>query len=265
MKWLKAGRLFQWLGSLIFLLWGCGINAPASGSYPVEHDLWDELLREHVEGSGKVDYAGFREDSSRLNAYLKLLEGNHPNRKHWSREERLAYWINAYNAFTVKLVCDHYPVESIKDIRRGIPFVNSVWDLKFIRIEGGVYDLNKIEHGIIRKNFEEPRIHFALNCASASCPDLRPEAYTAEKLEQQLTEQTVRFLSDPEKNRISPERLEISRIFFWYKGDFKKGGKGIRAFIGKYTGEKIDANTPVDYIPYDWSLNDIEKNGKHDN
>jgi hypothetical protein len=160
--------------------------------------------------------------------------------------------------FTVKLVCDHYPVGSIKDIRRGIPFVNSVWDIKFIEIEGIGYDLNNIEHGIIRKEFDEPRIHFALNCASASCPDLRPEAYTAEKLESQLDEQTIAFLSDTTKNRISVDKLELSRIFFWYKGDFRQGGKGLQTFIDQHTTKRVDVNAKIDYRPYDWSLNDVK-------
>ena len=246
---------------LCFIVWlgsGCGVNSSLSNSRPIAHTLWNELLVKHVKPSGRVDYKGFIRDSLQLNEYLRLLEGHHPNGKNWSRKERLAYWLNAYNAFTVKLICDHYPVESIKDIRRGIPFVNSVWDIKFIQIEGKNYDLNNIEHGIVRKEFDEPRIHFALNCASASCPDLRAEAYVAEKLESQLKGQTIAFLLDTTKNHISSEKLEVSRIFFWYKGDFKQKGKGVREFIEAYTEVSIDSGAKIDYKTYDWLLNDIE-------
>ena len=148
---------------------------------PVKHDLWDQLLKKHVNAEGFVDYKGMIRDSAQLNQYLELLQSAHPQRS-WSREEQMAYWINAYNAFTVKLIVDHYPVSSIKDIKNGIPFVNTVWDIKFINIQGQEYDLNAIEHGILRKNFRDGRLHAAVNCASFSCPPLRAEAYTAERL-----------------------------------------------------------------------------------
>lgn len=237
------------------LMSGCKVSDYASDAKPVEHRIWDSLLQKHVTVEGRVDYNGFRADSSRLNDYLDLLRQHHPNKKHWSREERLAYWINAYNAFTVKLVADHYPVESIKDIKNGVPFVNTVWDIKFIEIEGQTYDLNNIEHGIIRPRFEEPRIHFAVNCAAISCPKLSNRAYTPEKLDAQLTQAAQSFLADEGKNRLNAGAVQLSKIFNWYGGDFKTGGQTLLAYINQYAPVEIRENAEVSYLEYDWSLN----------
>ncbi|NRB64928.1 MAG: DUF547 domain-containing protein [Saprospiraceae bacterium] len=247
-----------WTGiflSIIASLPSCKVKEYVSDSKPVDHSLWDQLTRKHVHPEGYVDYAGFVADSNLLVAYLDMLSENHPNDTYWSRDQQLAYWINAYNAFTVKLIVDHYPVIGIKEIKNGIPFVNTVWDIKFIRIEGQSYDLNNIEHGIIRQKFNEPRIHFAVNCASVSCPNLRNEAYTAPKLDQQLSEQTYRFLADINKNEILEDQLYLSKIFFWYGTDFKKNGKKVTDFIRKYTDHKISDNPKVKYLEYDWNLN----------
>ena len=240
---------------LCLVLLSCSITGQPSDSSPVDHDIWDELVSRHVKSNGRVDYKGFIRDSVKLNSYLDLLSGNHPNSEHWSREESMAYWINAYNAFTVKLIVDNYPVESIKDVKRGIPMVNSVWDIKFIEIEGQEYDLNNIEHSILRKEYDEPRIHFAVNCASVSCPDLLNEAYTPDKLESQLNMQARRFLSDESKNRISENQVEISKIFQWFKGDFTKEGSLIE-FLDKYTDTDIDEKAKVGHLSYDWNLNE---------
>ncbi len=238
------------------MLSSCAVKNYPSNSLPVRHDLWDKLVQQHVSSEGWVDYPGFLRDSSRLHQYLELLKNNHPNDQHWTPQQQLAYWINAYNAFTVKLIIDHYPLESIKDIKNGIPFVNTVWDIKFIQIEGATYDLNNIEHGIIRAKFDEPRIHFAVNCASKSCPRLRNEAYTADRLDEQLTDQARAFLEDPSKNVVSPEYLQLSRIFQWYRGDFTGGGSFID-FLNLYAPVTIEAGAKVNYLDYDWTLNEL--------
>jgi len=241
--------------SIITTLQSCKVKDYASDSKPIGHGMWDKLTKKHVTPEGYVDYKGFLEDSVQVKAYLALLSNHHPNDEFWSRDERLAYWINAYNAFTVKLIMDHYPVQSIKDIKNGIPFVNTVWDIQFIDIEERTYDLNNIEHGIIRPKFEEPRIHFAVNCASVSCPRLRNEAYTAERLDEQLTDQTKSFLADESKNEISENRLELSKLFTWYGGDFTKDGQTVIGFVQKYSDQKISDDAEVEYIDYDWDLN----------
>ena len=164
-------------------------------------------------------------------------------------------WLNAYNAFTVKLIVDNYPVNSIKDIKNGIPFVNTVWDIKFIRIEGATYDLNNIEHGIIRARFEEPRIHFAVNCASKSCPKLANRAFVSNKLDEQLTDAAKSFLRQSDENQIAKNHLKLSKIFSWYGGDFKKEGSLID-YLNKYSEITIDDNAKIDFLDYDWSLNE---------
>ena len=232
------------------------LNPQDQDSWPVSHELWDKLLKKYVDEKGMVNYVGFMQDSSQLKAYLKLLSENAPNNNRWSKDDQLAYWINAYNAFTVDLVLKHYPVKSIKDIGPAIqiPLVNTPWQIKFIEINGKEHDLDNIEHNIIRKNFDEPRIHFALVCAAISCPRLRNEAFTGQALEEQLTDQAKVFLSNDSKNRISEEKIEISKIFKWYGGDFKKGTSLIE-LLNQYTDVEIKANAKVSYMDYDWKLN----------
>ncbi len=239
----------------IFLT-SCSVKDYNSSSKPIDHIIWDSLLQKHVFDDGLVDYQGFISDSIPFNKYLTLLRNNHPNKKHWSREERLAYWINAYNAFTVKMIVDHYPTKSIKDIKNGIPFINTVWDIKFIKIEGVEYDLNNIEHGILRPKFKEPRVHFAINCASYSCPPLRNEAYTAEKIDAQLTDQAKIFLSDIRKNKITIGQIKISKIFSWFKNDFLVKEKSIQSFINQFTEVEISKNAKITYYDYNWTLNE---------
>ena len=191
---MKIKNLFLLFSLISFsTLYSCKVSKVESEARPISHTLWDSLLQLHVTTSGRVDYKGFIKDSTKLQQYLNLLSSHHPNDKFWTKEERLAYWINVYNAFTVKLIIDHYPVQSIKDIKNGIPFVNTVWDIKFIHIEDQTYDLNNIEHGIIRARFNDPRIHFAVNCASISCPKLLNKAFQAEKLNGQLNEAARSF------------------------------------------------------------------------
>lgn len=231
----------------------------ASTSKPIKHEIWDDLLKKHVSDKGNVNYKGFIEDKETFNQYLDLLSNNHPNDEHWSKKEKLAYWINAYNAFTVKIVADNYPIKSIKKIGGRIPFVNSVWDKKFIKIEGQSYDLNDLEHNILRTDyFNEPRIHFAINCASVSCPNLRNEAYVPEKVNDQLEHAAFLFINDPSKNKISPEHVEISKIFSWFQGDFTKslGPAGVLAFISKYSESEINRTATVSHMDYDWNLNE---------
>lgn len=218
------------------------------------HQQWDKLLKKHVDAKGMVNYKGFKQDKSELNAYLKLLSEN-PPQKNWSKEDQMAYWINAYNAFTVDLILQKYPVKSIKDIAGNIYKVNTPWDIKFITIGGKKYDLNNIEHGILRKKYNDPRIHFALVCASISCPRLRYDAYTGAQLNAQLEDAGRDFLNDRSKNRISADKADLSQYFSWYKGDFTKNGSLVD-FINKYSQTKINSSTKIGSIDYNWSLNE---------
>ncbi len=241
------------------LLTNCAVKKTQSNSTPITHELWDTLVKQNVSVKGDVNYKGFIADSVKFNKYLALLKDNHPNDKQWSEDERLAYWINAYNAFTVKLVVDNYPVESIKDIKNGIPFVNSVWDIKFIEIEGNVYDLNNLEHGIARKRFSDPRIHAAFNCASFSCPRLRNEAFTAARLDDQLDDQMRYFINNPDKNKLDPDKPKLSKIFKWYGGDFRATGMSVIEFINQYAEVKINKGANKGFLDYGWNLNKSEE------
>ena len=247
--------LISIVATLVVSLSSCAVSQYPSDSKPITHEIWDSLLQQHVTETGNVNYQGFIDNRKQFDRYIRLLEGHHPNKKNWSKNEQLAYWINAYNAFTVKTIIDHYPVKSIKDVKNGVPFVNTVWDIKSINIEGANYDLNNLEHGIIRPQFKEPRIHFAVNCAAKSCPRLRNEAYQADRLEEQLSEQARYFLNKSGKNKITKEKAELSKILSWYRTDFKKGG-GVRNFVNQYSDVKIDDNTEIEYLDYIWDLNE---------
>lgn len=218
------------------------------------HQQWDRLLKKHVNASGMVNYKGFKQDRGELSSYLQLLSDNAPQ-NNWSKQDQMAYWINAYNAFTIDLILQKYPVKSIKDIAGKIYKVNTPWDIKFITLGGRKYDLNNIEHGILRKNFNDPRIHFALVCASISCPRLRREAYTGALLNAQLEDDGRNFINDRSKNRISANRADLSKYFSWYKGDFAKNGSLVD-FINKYSQTKISSATKINSIDYNWGLNE---------
>ncbi len=218
------------------------------------HQQWDKLLKKYVNGSGLVNYKGLQKDKAELDSYLKTLSNNAPHSS-WSPDEQKAYWINAYNAFTVSLILQHYPVKSIKDIAGKIYKINTPWDIKFIDIGSKKYDLNNIEHSILRKQFNDPRIHFAIVCASMSCPRLRNEAYTAAQLNAQLEDAGRVFLNDKSKNRISADKAELSKYFSWYKGDFTKNGSLVD-FVNKYSQTKMNADTKISSHDYNWSLNE---------
>jgi hypothetical protein len=249
-------RYFTFL--IIALLFSCqNSNLGMAGTSPPSHQGWDELVKTHVKSNGTVDYKGFIEDKSKLERYLSLLSNNAPDRLTWSREEQLAYWINAYNAFTVKLIVDNYPVKSIKDLgpRLKIPLVSDVWHYKFFKIGGVDTSLDEVEHQILRKEFDEPRIHFAINCASVSCPPLLNEAFVPERLESQLTQVATAFINDPSRNLITANHAQISAIFSWFKEDFTKYSS-IISFLNLYSKEKINSTARISYLDYNWSLNE---------
>ncbi len=210
------------------------------------HEIWNKLLQKHVTPEGKVNYKGFEEDKSQLQAYLDILQKQGPQSS-WSANEKMAYWINAYNAFTVKLILDSYPLTSITNL--GKP-----WDKKFISIDGSTYSLNDIEHKILRPTFKDARIHFAVNCASISCPKLLNQAYTPTKIQGQLDRQTRSYLSS-RHNEVNSSSLKLSKIFDWYKGDFNAEG-GVIAFVDKYTSTDIQADASISYLNYNWNLNE---------
>ncbi len=213
---------------------------------PPSHEIWDQLLRQYVSDVGKVNYAGFKKDKPRLEAYLDILRKN-PPLENWKRTEKIAYWINAYNAFTVKLVLDNYPLTSMMELDKG-----KTWDVKRIAISRKTYSLNDIEHSILRFQFKDARIHFALNCAAKSCPPLRNRAWTATHLDSDLDAQARKFINNAAFNSISARRVEVSKIFEWYAGDFAN----LITFLNRYSKVKIAANAKIQFREYDWKLNE---------
>jgi hypothetical protein len=155
-------------------------------------------------------------------------------------------------------VIRYYPLKSIKEIGSTIqiPFVNSPWDVRFIRIGNEKLDLNTIEHVKLRKQFKDPRIHMALVCASKSCPILLNRAYSAASLDSQLNQQSKRFLSDPNRNQLNGKTLKISMIFNWYASDFLYKGGSVLSFINQHAGVKVEKGAKIEYLEYDWTLNE---------
>lgn len=214
------------------------------------HQSWDELLKKHVSEAGNVNYEGFKNDRARLNSYLESLEKN-PPADSWSKAEKMAYWINAYNAYTIALILDHYPVKSINDISKD---GKKPWDIPFIKIGGKTYTLNNIEHDILRKKYSDPRIHFAVNCASYSCPPLMNKAFTAASLEVNLDKLAKAFINDPGRNKITANSIQVSQIFNWFSEDFTKNGTLID-YLNRYSNTRISPGAKVSYLEYNWSLN----------
>jgi hypothetical protein len=229
----------------------------ASAPTTVDHSVFDKLLKKYVNEKGMVNYKGFKKDEREFNGYLEMLSKNPPAAS-WSKNEQMAYWINAYNAYTIRLILDYYPLKSIKDIGNviQIPFVTTPWAKKFIKIGNETISLDNIEHGTLRKNFSDPRIHFALVCAAVSCPKLRNEAFTGSGLEAQLNDQGVDFLNDPAKNAITPKQASLSKILDWYGGDFKTNNATLNDWINKYAKNKLNKDTKISFLDYNWSLNE---------
>jgi hypothetical protein len=249
------------------LLWLLLAAQPfAAHGFDHGHEAWNGLLSKHVvllDGgkASQLRYAGMAQDRPALKAYLEGLSAVTAQEfERWPRTEQMAFLINAYNAFTVEKVLTRYPdIRSIWDFGKllGNPFKD-----RFFSLLGARASLDVVEHELLRKRYGEPRIHYAVNCASVGCPMLREEAYVAPRLERQLEEQALRFLGDRTRNRLREGRLEVSRIFDWFKQDF-----GERAeYFARYAA--VLADRPQDqqliaqrraqlgFLDYDWSLND---------
>ncbi|HOE43473.1 MAG TPA: DUF547 domain-containing protein [Rhodoferax sp.] len=237
---------------------------------------WDALLKKHVRSlrgsqATEVDYAGFAADRTRLQSWLagngKVTRAEFDR---WGKPEQLAFLINAYNAWTVELVLTGYPgVQSIKDLGS---FVQSPWKKSFVPLLGETRSLDDIEHGLIRGSarYNEPRIHFAVNCASIGCPALRAQAYNAAQLEAQLEDATRQFLSDRTRNRFESGALKVSSIFKWYRKDFEQGWRNARSlgqFLALYSSalglsaevasQVASGQVNIEFLDYDWRLNGL--------
>ena len=210
------------------------------------HEVWTSSLKKYVDTDGNVNYAAWKKDTALLDSYIESLEEN-PPADYWSKNDSLAYFINAYNAVTVKLILDHYTIKSIRKLI-------TPWRFKRFKLHGKKVSLNHIEHEVLRK-MNEPRIHFAINCASASCPKLLNTAFYSHTMEEQLEAVTYDFINDEKRNKLTEKEMSVSRIFQWFAGDF--GSKKERhAFIRNYAKGTVAKNAKIRFLDYDWSLNE---------
>ena len=223
-------------------------------SVTVDNSLYAQLLKEYV-NEGVVDYQGFKNEESKLDQYLKVLEETDSSKL--SRNEQFAFYINAYNAWTIKLILSGYP--GVKSIKEFGTIFKSPWKKKLARIDGGMVTLDYIEHGILRPKYKDPRVHFAINCASKGCPPLRSEPYRGDVLDQQLNEMARAFINHPKRNRLEGKKLYVSSIFKWFKEDFNDD---IVGFFQEYAQGDLKKGLAsnreeikVKYLSYDWSLN----------
>ncbi|MEM8772212.1 MAG: DUF547 domain-containing protein [Pseudomonadota bacterium] len=230
----------------------------------IDHAAWDTFLGAYLiessDGVNRVNYAGVNADAkANLDAYIDMLEAVDPAQL--SRDEQLAFWINLYNAVTVAVILDAYPVESIRDIKSNPFDFSGPWDDDRVTVAGQALSLNAIEHEIIRPVFKDPRIHYAVNCASIGCPNLRPEAFRAETLDRALNEQARAYVNHPRGVSVSARgKITASKIFTWYREDFGADEAAVLDHVRQYADQELldalDGKTSIDAYAYDWSLNE---------
>jgi hypothetical protein len=241
--------------AFLFLLAACGQAAEFDHS----HALFGKVLSQSARG-GLVNYSALKAAPSELNSYLDQLGGvSKADFQKWNLSQQIAFLINLYNASTLKLVVDNYPLTSIKKIGGA----KGPGEQPSAKLFGGKVTLNKIEHEMLRRNYPEPRIHFALSCAALGCPVLREEPYTADKLDAQLADQARTFLSNPSKNRVDLQQqtLFLSPIFKWYAADFQKNSNSVQKYISQFFPRPVQeelkkGDFKIEYTDYNWALND---------
>jgi hypothetical protein len=237
-------------------------------SKPVDHSAWSAILSKYVrpqpKGASRFDYKAVdAADRARLREYISKLEQVDPATL--DRGEQIAFLANLYNAKTVEIVLDHYPVASIKDISLGGGLVALVsggpWKQKTTKLKGEALSLDDIEHGILRPVFHDPRVHYALNCASLGCPNLRTEAFTGDQLETQLNTAAREFINDPRGVDAADGALRASSIYSWFKEDFGGDDAGVLTHFKRFAdpplARKLEHAKRIDGYDYDWKLNDV--------
>lgn len=270
--------------NLIWLLFSTIVLA-AESAENFSYKNYASVLEAHVDEKGKVNYSKLKKNSSGLEAFLNNLKALGPGHyQEWRGEKKIAFWINAYNALTLKVIIDHYPIKSsffrsLSYPKNSIRQIPGVWDKIAFSVMGEELTLDQIEHQILRKEFQEPRIHMALVCAANSCPLLRREPYEGSKLYEQLENQTEKFLSDPKNFAVDKtnHQVYLSSIFKWFGEDFAKvykAEKGFRRlnqkeravlhFISQHLPEEDqkflhEGSYRIKYLKYDWTLNEQEK------
>lgn len=231
----------------------------------IDHSAWSRLLglyaRPHADGVTRFDYAGLRQaDGAALDGYVAALSATPVSTL--NRTEQYAYWLNFYNALTVQVIVDHYPVDSIRDINisPGL-FSFGPWDRKLVRVEGVELSLNDMEHRILRPIWRDPRIHYGVNCASIGCPNLLTTAFTALNVDRLLTENAIAYVNHPRGARLRDGALTVSRIYDWFREDFGGDDAGVLDHLRQYARPDFRNDLQrIDDIAdhaYDWSLNSV--------
>lgn len=244
----------------------------AGSSLTVDHTAWDELLAQYVkpgtDGVNRVAYAAFKADGhKKLKDYISTLEAVDPAKL--DRPEQFAFWANLYNAKTIDIVLDHYPVRSIRDISLDNSLFGALkssvgaggpWKTPVVTVAGTKLSLDNIEHDIMRPIFADPRVHYSVNCASYGCPNLAADAFTGAELEAQLDAGAKAFINHPRGIEVQNGTVRASSIYSWFKEDFGGNAAGVLAHARKYASGKLSAKlknvTAIDSYDYDWSLND---------
>ena len=237
----------------------------APGGPTFDHSIYDLLLKMHVRDGGFVDYEGLRGEQAELKRYIEAI-GAAPFEK-LGRDQKLALLLNAYNAFTLELVLEHYPLDSIKDVPSDRRWSDERW-----KVGGHTWSLEQIEHEQIRPKFVEPRVHFALVCAAIGCPPLRSEAYAADRIEAQLDDQARYVHGHDRWFRFDPqaETVHLTRLYQWYGGDFEQVAGSVLRFAARYSPElkqALDAGREpqIEWLEYDWHLNSLANRGRIEN
>ncbi len=245
------------------------LHGDSGGGFAFDHSRYAKILQANVQ-KGKVNYQNLKQHREDLDNYAVSLESlSEENYNKMNGDEKMAFWVNAYNAITLMVIIDHYPIKRQGLIGLVFPSnsirqIPGVWDRITHRVLGKGTTLNEIEHQILRKQFRDPRVHFALVCASVGCPELRNEPYAGPRLDSQLSDQIHRFLSDTEKAHYDAQKstLYLSPIFKWFKSDFNAAG-GVLSFIRSHsqieTFKDLSAGTKIEWLGYDWSLNERRK------
>ncbi len=219
-------------------------------SLQAQQEKLDKILTTYVNTDGIVDYQSLKKNESQLDDYLSYLESTSPN-KDWSDNKEKAFWINAYNAYTLKMILDNYPLKSITNISNN---GKNAWKTPFAKVGNKTYTLDHIEHEILRKKFKDPRIHVGVNCASVSCPKLANFAFTEENIETELEMLMKDFINDSNRNKLDSKKVQISEIFNWFKEDFTAKGSVID-YINKYAKNPVNKKAKIKYLAYNWNLN----------
>ncbi len=255
------------MATFLAVLWSSWL--PVAAGAQVNHNVLDALLNAYVHGDG-VDYQGLKSRQNELAGYVASLDEVDASAHGFesvgfSGRERMALFINAYNACTLLLIVEHFSgdLKSIKDIPAGERWKHVRW-----KIGGRKYSLDAIEHEVLRGEFKDARIHTVINCASVGCPSLRAEAFRGRKLERQLDEQCRRFVNDAKHVRVVDGKLRVSKLFKWFKEDFTRDGNSVPGFILRYADDALRAQVErlglkprIEYLEYDWSLNGVKSEG----